>query len=354
MNKRMRRLLLFLCIIIALAFGIKKLSIVSYRPVLVFDEKTKHDITDMAVLKGGILATFDGDALIFNNGSDKKIVDRMGEGQKAFFGEKDAMLYDESIKKVTVFSPDGKERQSYYIEGELFRADVQNGVRLFHCRYDDGEKLFIATDSGSLNSVFETKNYILDFKFKDEKHFVITELSNAANGYKTTVYVENGKRDKERMENTEFPMEVAMRIVEGRYPVIVTEKHLYGLGKELMTEKSPILSDVIYHRNKLYTLHSGILSRHGRDLKEIDRRVMEGNVDHLASVGEELFAYGNRELLGRADSDHPYHIRFGDTQEKVQVKDGYIATYGSKHIALYQLKPRLFRSKTIETLKSED
>lgn len=77
-------------------------------------------------------------------------------------------------------------------------------------------------------------------------------------------------------------------------------------------------------------------------------------MDHLASVGEELFAYGSRELLGRADSDHPYHIRFGDNQEKVQVKDGYIATYGHKHIALYQLKPRLFRSKTIETLKSED
>lgn len=354
MNKRMRRLLLFLCIIIALAFGIKKLSIISYRPVSVFTEKTKHDITNMSILKGGKLATFDGDALVFYRGSDKKIVDRMGEGQKAFFGEDDAMLYDESIKKLTVFSPEGKERQSYYLEGELFHADVQNGVRLFHCRYDDGEKLFIASDSGSLNSVFETKNYILDFQFKDEKHFTITELSNTANGYKTTVYIENGKRDKARMENTEFPMEVAMRIVDGRYPVIVTEKHLYGLDKELISETTPILSDIIYHRNKLYTLHSGILSRHGKDLKEIERHVMEGNVDRLATVGEELFAYGNRELLGRVNSEHPYHIRFGDTQEKVELKDGYIATYGHKTIALYRLKPSLFRSKEIQTLSSED
>ncbi len=354
MNKRMRRLLLFLCIIIALAFGIKKLSIISYRPVSVFSEKTKHDIKDIAILNEGTLATFDGDSLVFYNGSDKKIVDRMGEGQKAFFGEEDGMLYDESIKKLTVFGTDGKERQSYYLEGELFRADVQNGVRLFHCRFDDGEKLFIASNNGSLTSVFETKNYILDFKVKDDRHFTVTELSNTANGYMTTVYVEDGKRDKARMENTELPMEVAMRIAEGSYPVIVTEKHLYGLDKELITETTPIISDIIFHRNKLYTLHSGILSRHSKDLKEIERHVMEGNVDHLASVGEELFAYGNRELLGRVNSEHPYHIRFSDTQEKVEVKYGYIATYGHKRIALYRLKPSLFRPKAVLTLSAEE
>ena len=81
---------------------------------------------------------------------------------------------------------------------------------------------------------------------------------------------------------------------------------------------------------------------------------MEGNVDRLATVGEELFAYGNREILGRANSEHPYHIRFSDTQEKVKLKDGYIATYGHKTIALYRLKPSLFRSKEIQTLSSED
>ncbi|MDD7362612.1 MAG: hypothetical protein SPI65_05365 [Peptoniphilus sp.] len=357
MNKQTRRFLLFLCIIVAVALGIKKISVFSYKAKLMYSVKAKHEITDMDLLKGGELATFDGDRLVFYRGGakDKKVVDRMGEGQKVFFGEKDAMLYDPNIKKLTVFTPDGRERQSYYVDGELFSAEVQRGVRILHCRYKDGEKLFIASDGGKMTSVFETKNYILDYRFDSAKQFVVTELSNTANGYETTVYVDDGQTDQARMENTEFPMEVAMRIVKTGYPVVVTEKHIYGIDDELKTQTTSIISDIVAHNGKIYTLHSGILSVYDGALNENKRYVMEANVDRLASMKQGLFAYGNREILGRPHTDRPYHIRFSAGQEKLFIKDGYIVAYQHKRIGVYKLKLDLFgKSSRIQEIKNED
>ncbi|MDY3118667.1 MAG: hypothetical protein SOW18_03920 [Peptoniphilus sp.] len=353
MSKWKKRIVLFLIIIIAAFAGIKGKSLLSYRAETLFRTKTEQEITDLSILKGGVLATFDGDHLFFYNKNKGKVaVDRLGEGQKAFFGESDAMLYDADVDKVTVFGEDGKEKAVYHLEGSLFNAQVQEGTRIFHCRYDDGEKLFVASDGGSLSEVFQTKNYILDYRFDSPKSFVVTELSNAANGYKTTVYVEKGKADRGAMETTEFPIEVAMHTVVGKYPIISTEKHLYGLDKELITESTPILSDIALVNNRLYSLHSGLLSVYDGHLKEKRHYVMEANVDRLAVVGESLFAYGSREVLSQPTSKQPFHMRFDDNQEKLLLKDGYMAAYEHKHLAFYKLKAHLFPGKNrVQELK---
>lgn len=336
-------MLLFLCIIVAAAVGIKKISFFPYKARPVFSVKVDHELVGLEILQGGKLATFDGDRLIFYRGSEKQkaVVDRMGEGQSVFFGEEDAMLYDKNTRKLTVFSPDGKQRQSYYLDGELFQAEVQGGVRIVHCRYEDGEKLFIASEGGNLKSVFETKHYILDYRFDSEKRFAVAELANTANGYKTTVYQDDGKADRTRMRSTEFPMEVAMSVVKTRYPVIATEKHLYGLDDELITQTTPIISDIAVHDGDAVTLHSGMLSIYDKNLREKKRRVMEANVDRLASMKGELFAYGNREILGDVDSNHPYYIRFKESQDALKLKEGYLVAYHHKKATLYQLKPHL-------------
>ena len=353
MRKFKKRMLLFLIIISVALLGIKGKTLLPYKAETLFETKTNQEITAMGILKGGVLATFDGDRLVFYDKQQrKKVVDRLGEGQKAFFGESDAMLYDKDVDKVAVFGEDGKEKQSYHLDGDLFNACVQSDTRIFHCRYDDGEKLFVASDGGSLSEVFQTKNYILDYRFDSRKSFVVTELSNAANGYKTTVYRQSGKADPGAMESAEFPMEVAMRIVMGKYPVVLTDKHLYGLDKELITEKTPILSDVAMYNNRLYSLHSGLLSVYDGKLREKKHYLMEANVDRLAVMKEGLFAYGNREILSRPTSAAPYHIRFDDNQEKLILKDGYVAAYEHKQLAFYRLKPHLSLSKNnIQELK---
>ena len=356
MSKFKKRIGLFLFIIIAASLGIKGKSLLPCKADALFQVKTDQEILNMSILKGGVLATFDGDRLAFyDRQGRKKTVDRLGEGQKAFFGESDAMLYDEDVDKVAVFGEDGKEKQSYRIDGTLFNARVQEGTRIFHCRYDDGEKLFVATDGGGLTEVFQTKNYILDYRFDSSKSFVVTELSNAANGYKTTVYREEGKGDRGAMASTEFPMEVAMRMVMGKYPVVVTEKHLYGLDKELITQKTPILSDVTMYKGRLYSLHSGLLSVYDGKLREKKHYLMEANVDRLAVMNEGLFAYGNREILSRPMSSAPVHIRFDDNQEKLLLKDGYLAAYEHKHVAFYRLKPLFsFGKNKIQELKHRE
>lgn len=353
MKKGIKRTILLLLIIIAILFGIKRFGLLPYKAELLYGKKTEYEIAKMEILDKGILATWDGDRLMFigTNGKTISTVDRTAEGQEVFFGDADAMLYDKDVDKLVVFGPDGKEKASYALDGELFRAEMQNGVRLLHIRYDDGERLFVAEDSGSLSPIFETKNFILDFAVQSRDRFAVSELSDTANGYKTTVFVSE-EGDARKMEKTEFPMEVSMRLVPYDFPVVVTEKHLYGIQDELITKSVPILSDVCVYRGNIYTLYSGILGKRDKRLEETKQYLMGANVNRLAPMPQGLFAYGNREILGNVHAEKPYKLRFAENPDTLSLRDGFIAAYGEKSISVYALKPDFsFRHKAVQDLE---
>lgn len=85
MSKFKKRIVLFLIIIMAASLGIKGKTLLPYKAEPLFQVKTDQEIMNMGILKGGVLATFDGDRLAFyDRQGRKKTVDRLGEGQRHF------------------------------------------------------------------------------------------------------------------------------------------------------------------------------------------------------------------------------------------------------------------------------
>ncbi|MDO5301532.1 MAG: hypothetical protein Q4E76_03430 [Tissierellia bacterium] len=284
----------------------------------------------------GRVATYDGDILTFYTAKGREVgrVDRTGEGQEAFFGEKHAILFDRDLSKISVFDSWGKEVADYPIQGELFSALERDGELIFEVRQGDSEILYSTRPGGNLQIIFETRDYLLDYAQSKGGSWLAATLSNEAGGYKTSIY-----EDNETGQREDFPMEVAMELAFiGRDGYMATEKNLRKLGKENLRREIPLFTDMEVTSEGIHLLHSGLLTHYNKNLEETKEVVLSGNVTQLKEMNGTLFAYGQRDLVGNPYGPRTFTVHLKGRYPQWAMEDGILATVTENHLYVYTMK----------------
>lgn len=338
-KKQFRRRGLLLIIILLIVFFLKSKWQWAYEVVPEWQVPLETNIDKIAILNNKTSVTWNGDSLVFYNKKGKVIgeVDRTGEGQEAYFGHDKVMLYDLDLRKVAVFDSQGRELSSYNVEGEVFSVTEQNGNILIHTKSDQGEILYLGDSAGGLEILFETEHFILGYEVENPKKFAISELSNEASGYRTTLYWNDNGLKKE-----EFLNEVSMFLdFHGKDLLMVTEKMLYLVNSEEVKEvEIPIMSDIVEDKSGIYLLHSGILTKYDDDLKEEKQMVMTANVEDLQKMDSMLVASGKGELIGNLMGLREFHIRLDQKEEFWELKEDRLLSYGENKLSMYRFKKK--------------
>lgn len=340
-TKRFRRYLLLFFIILLIGFFLKNNWQWAYSVEASWRKPLDLDIEKLAVLDKGVSVTWNGDSLFFYDKNGKVIneVDRTGEGQVAYFGENVAFLYDFDLKKVAVFDSKGKEIASYVVEGEVFSVEQQNGNILIFTKQDRGEILYLGDKAGGLAVLFQTDHFIVDYYVKNTNEFTVSELSNEASGYKTTLYWKEGDLKKE-----EFPNQVSMEIGYFNKSILMaTEKSLFLVtSKEVKEVEIPLLSDIYFDDSGIYLLHSGILSKYNKNLEKVEQRVMTANVTNLDGMNGSIMAQGNGEIIGNLMGSREFRVSLEKNLKLWDLKDGVLLTYVDHQLSCYTLNRKIF------------
>ncbi|MCD1146684.1 hypothetical protein LQU94_00960 [Peptoniphilus sp. KCTC 25270] len=340
-NKQIRRLLLLFIIIIAMAIFLKRNWNWVYTIEPEWQKNVEYDLDEIHILSSNRMVLWDGDTLEFldKKGETVETVDRTGEGQVAYFGDSKVLLFDGDLRKVTVFDEEGVEEISYTVEGELFAATEQNGNVLLHVKKEKGEILYLGDRSGGLEILFETDHNILDYEVENSNSFIVSELSNEAGGYKTTLYKNTGEFEKE-----EFSREVSMEIgfFEGK-EVMVTEKNLYLIdGEEIQSVEIPLMSDVYFGKSKIYLLHSGILTIYNKKLEEIENEAIAANVNQIENMENSIYVHGNNEGIGNPLSPRAFHFRLEENAKIWEMGDNILMTFSDRKVKAYTFHKKMW------------
>lgn len=298
--------------------------------------KSETELDDFALLNHTIVL-WNGDVLKFVNRKGELIhqEDFSSEGLKLFFGEDRVYLYDSDLNKVHIFSDQGKEEGSFYVTGEVFSICDQNKNTVVHIKREGVEELFILEGTESLEPIFQTEHFILNYDIVSRKKYVVAELSMQASGYYTTLY-----RQTSDLEKHEFQSEVSMGtklLNDDIY--MVTEKNLYKVSKnDVKSVEIPLISDMIMDKSGVYLLHSGTLSTYDLNLELKDKAVIPANVHEITMVGKRVYGIGTNDMVGNMGKNSEFIVRL-PVKEKFYALDKKAAYfYGGGLVQAYKLK----------------
>ncbi len=298
--------------------------------------KTETDLDDFALLNHTIVL-WNGDVLKFVDRQGKLIgeEDFSSEGLELFVGEDRVYLYDSDLSKVHIFNARGKEEGNFYVTGEVFSIQDQHNNTIVHVKRDGTEELFILEGTESLEPIFQTEHFILNYDIVSRKKFVVAELSMQASGYYTTLYHQSSE-----LEKHEFQSEVSMgvQLIKGDI-YMATEKMLYRVSKnELKSTEIPLISDIVMDSKGICLLHSGTLSVYDLNLELKDKIGIPANVHEITKVGKKLYGLGSNDFVGNIGKQNQFVVRFPVKEKFYALDKKRIYAYGNGTVQAYQLK----------------
>ncbi|MDO5713096.1 MAG: hypothetical protein Q4Q07_01570 [Tissierellia bacterium] len=293
------------------------------------------DIEKAKIIKDRILF-WDGDYLVSldTDGVVKDKVDHMKENLVPFFTEQYCFLYDSQMNKLYQYDGKATLKNTMDIEGELYNVLEQEGNIILHCKREEGEILYALTGKGELDGFFKTEDFILSFDVKNPfDDYVVSELSTSAAGYKSRVYVKKGD-----LKKYDYPSEVIMAVSKDKDIYVLTEKTLYRLtGTETIKKEVPLTTAILVHKDKIYLLHSGILSTYNKDLKEEDKKVLAANLDQLMWINGSLYGKGKGDLGGQLLTESEFYAKLGPQMEEMDISGDFVISKREHELFIFKL-----------------
>lgn len=335
MNKFTKKFLLGLVLFIVFMVGLygflqNKKEIVRVKEIELSNVKDFH-------LASRTLMAFNGDYLYYF-GKDGRVLDRIGinsKNFKIFFSGDYAFVLDLESGKINQYDDRGFLIDSFVSPVEVFNIEVQNKNIIIHVKEKDNETLYLRDYERELKKIYQTPNYILSFDVKNRENFAVAEIFADSTGHKSIVkLLRSGKKIEKTLMN-----EVVFALKNlGKYMVFVTDKALYKFDDEDFSEvKIPNVGGVLIDENKIYLLHSGILSTYSMGLKETDKLVVAANADRIEKISGAIYVIGGQDIGGELGSRREYYTRFPGEVDKVEINGLSLATLRNERLTLYKV-----------------
>lgn len=336
-------------IIIIVAVFLKKNFALPREIVPRFSIPLETNVDELGLMDNDNIVTWDGDLLMYYNkhGEFIESQDHTSEGLEVFFGKEKVYLFDETLKKVYIYSNSGKEEPAFFVPGEVFNITSQHGNVIVHIKQGRGESLYLLEGGGGLKPIFETEHFILDYDVLSKHKFAVSELSSQASGYKTTVFYKEHEMLKEEFQS-EVSMDLAY-IEDNLY--MVTEKKLYKFNpEELKFVDIPLISDVQMDKSGIHLLHSGVYSKYNLKLEEVHKEVVPGNVNRLDRLfKDKVYGSGQTDIVGNLGLENEFYIRLPLRAEHLILQEDQVILFGEDQLQAYDLKLTLpFREDEIQ------
>lgn len=307
-------------------------EIVKIKEIHDFDRVKDFHIGNKTIFvwNGNTLALYD------KEGNLIKTINRKEEKQEIFFTDNYAFIYDVDLKKLYQYSEEGEHQNTIKCHGDVMDIKYQNNNIILHMKENETEYLYTVQPDGVINEIYKTDNYIFSYEIKEEKeNYAIAEMVTSASGYKTNFIVVLNGQKIEKENYSEVGLYVGML---RNSAILVTEKNIYKTSatEEIYTE-IPNVSDVLIDGNKIYLLHSGIISKYNGNLKEKEKYILAANVEKLKKVSNSLYAYGKSDIGGELGRRNEYYTRIGTSIEKIKINGLTIGAMKDGKINLYKI-----------------
>lgn len=321
-----------LCIFISLFFINSKRKII-YKTSIDFSDR----VLDFHISTNGILL-WDKENLYFldKEGNLVKSVGVKNNPMDVFFASNFAYLYDSTLGRVYQYDENGQLISNLKLDGKLYNVNYKNNNTILHLKYDSKESLFIMKSDGSLAQIYETSDIILNYDVLDDKNFVVGDIKKGANGFDNLVVI---NRDGRIYDSINYKSEIGLFFKMYKDKVIMaTDKNLYSLEKEnKFSVEIPNISDILIIDNSIYLLHSNIITKYSKSLKETGKYILGANVSHMKNIVGSVYVYGDSDIGGEIGRVKEFYYRLKESVEKIDVNGLKIGTLKNGKVDLYEI-----------------
>ena len=321
-----------LCVLISLFFINSKREIIHKTSLNISDR-----VLDFHISTNGIfLWDMENLYILDKDGSFVKSIGVKNNPMEVFFASNFAYLYDSTLSRVYQYDENGQLISNFKLDGNLYNVTYKNNNTILHIKYDSKECLFTLKSDGSLTQIYETSDVILNYDVLDEKNFVVGDIKKGANGFDNLVIINRGGRVYDSI-NYKSEIGLFFKMYKNKV-VMVTDKNLYSLDKEnKISVEIPNISDVLAIDNSIYLLHSNIITKYSKDLKETNKYILGANVSHMKNIVGSIYVYGDSDIGGEIGRFKEFYYRLPEAVEKIDINGLKIGTLKNGRVDLYEI-----------------